>query len=463
MKLSIKWKISLALLALFMCVSSNFFGIHLWLDDSKSYGTIINLAGRQRMLSQKMTKEAMFIVNGFDVREDLEETKQLFENTLNGLIYGDEKLGLPPANVREIREQLLKVKRLWGKLRKDIDTALNGELNLVSKKRVLYESSLEVLREMNTGVEMLEEDSSRALSRLGTNATLTFIFSIFIAAGGFYYIGKNVISKLRETVDAAKQLKEGDLSVRLNASSQDEIGTLGSAFNEMAIALEKRQEQEKMFQWRMQEETVLVQEQERRRISQEIHDQIGHSLAIVSIKMQEIKSKLPERTEVIKDSIESTITLIKEMIQQTRSLIFDLYPVMLDDFGIIKTIESHVHDFALKTGLKVDFIVEGSPGEPHKTASLYIFRVVKELLNNSLKHSNGGDITVEAFGSSDIFGLSVEDNGKGFDLSDFSSDYKGIGLVSIRERVKMLRGTFNIDSVQGQGTRIEIEIPVKKI
>jgi signal transduction histidine kinase len=463
MKLSIKWKISIALLALVFCVFSTFVGIQFWINDSEAYGTIINLAGRQRMLTQKMTKEVMFIASGFDAREDIEETQQLFESTLNGLIDGDDDLGLPPAKTDEIRGQLMKVKGLWSKFKPDIIRAANGDLSIAGK--TLYSSSLGILQEMDKAVRMMESDSSKSIDWLRTYAVLAFIFSLLIAAGGFYYIGKNVITKLRETVDAAESLKEGDLSARIEISSRDEIGQLSSVFNEMAEALKMRQEQEKTFQRKLQEETVLVQAKERRDIAKDIHDHLGHSLAILRMKIEDAKSKAAGRPDNMKESLEDSITMIKEMIQQTRTLIFDLYPVMLDDFGIIRTIEWHVKDYQSKTGLETKFIQAGTPAEPPRAVSIYLLRVIRELLNNALKHAEADHVIVTVRGSDSVFEVIVGDDGRGFDPESILKSpgkFSGIGIISVREWVSGINGQLSIESRPGIGTSVTIKIPIEK-
>jgi methyl-accepting chemotaxis protein len=235
-KLSIQWKISIALFALVLCVFSNFIGIQLWISGSKAYGTVINLAGRQRMLTQKMTKEAMFIVNGFDAKNDVGKTKQLFEHTLNGLIDGDEELGLPPAKNKEIKAQLQKVKGLWSNFKNKIDETVSGQ---GGNKDMLYTSSLEILKEMNRGVKMMEEDSSKAIGRLRTGALITFLISLLVAATAFYFVRRNIISQLHATVDVAERLKDGDLTVEIDVLSGDETGELQSAMKGMVESLKK--------------------------------------------------------------------------------------------------------------------------------------------------------------------------------------------------------------------------------
>jgi methyl-accepting chemotaxis protein len=238
MKFGIQWKISLVLLALVLCVFGNFIGIQLWINGSKSYGTVINLAGRQRMLTQKLTKEAMFISSGFDVKNDAVKTKQLFERTLNGLISGDSELGLPPAKTDEIRAQLQKVKELWNKFKKDIADAESGNFSR-DKKEKLYTASLEILKEMNTAVKMMEIDSSRAIGRLRNYAVASLLFSLMVAIAAFVYIKKNVLRELHETVTVAGRLSEGDLTIKIDVKSNNETGALQNAMKGMIENLKK--------------------------------------------------------------------------------------------------------------------------------------------------------------------------------------------------------------------------------
>lgn len=272
---------------------------------------------------------------------------------------------------------------------------------------------------------------------------------------------------IRSLSSTASRIANGDFSARANVSSQDEIGELGAVFNEMAEALQKRQEQEKNFQQRIRQEIVLAQERERRVLAQDIHDQLGQNLAIVRMKIQEAKTKLPQESSKLVGHLDESTALLKEMIQQTRTLIFDLYPIMLDDFGILRTIEWHVKEFYSRTGLKIKFIKEGAPGEPSRSrsVSIHILRVIKELLNNVLKHAEADEVVVTVHGSDSMFGIVVADDGKGFDPDNiFKSphDFKGIGLFSIREWVSGLGGKFSIESKPDSGTRVFIEIPIEK-
>jgi methyl-accepting chemotaxis protein len=232
MKFNIQWKISIAVLALIICVFSNFAGIQLWINSSRDHGKIINLAGRQRMLTQKMTKEVMFIENGLNVRDDIEGTKKLFDTTLKGLINGNEEMGLPPAKTEKIRDQLKKVESLWSGFQSTINAASNGGLSGEAQQKDLYKMSLTILEEINKGVKMMEEDSLKAVDSLRNSALVTFIISILVGGIALFYVKKNIISSLKETVEIANQLKEGELTMKFDLQRTDELGELQGALKE---------------------------------------------------------------------------------------------------------------------------------------------------------------------------------------------------------------------------------------
>jgi two-component system sensor histidine kinase DegS len=226
-----------------------------------------------------------------------------------------------------------------------------------------------------------------------------------------------------------------------------------------------RQEQEKTFQRKLQEETVLVQAKERRDIAKDLHDHLGHSLAILKMKIEDAKSRAADSPDKMKESLADSTILIKEMIQQTRTLIFDLYPVVLDDFGLLPAIEWHVRDYRSKTGLEIKFVQAGTPAEPSRDVSIYLLRALKELLNNAFKHADADNVIVTVSGSDSVFEVIVSDDGKGFDPDNIlrsPGEFSGIGTITIREWVSGLNGKFSIEASPGSGTKVSIEIPIEK-
>lgn len=296
-------------------------------------------------------------------------------------------------------------------------------------------------------------------------ASMVLFFGLLLFGGVViaYFLAWKISHPVQQLSNSAARIAGGDLSARVSVSSGNELGKLGKVFNDMAEALKKRQDQEKFFQRKLREEIVLAQERERKTLSQEIHDHIGQTLALLKMKIQGVKSKLPEDSMDITATLDENIELTNEMIRQTRTLIFDLYPIVLDDFGIIATIEWHTQQFAARTGISVTFEQTGNLIEPERSISVLILRVLKELLNNAFKHAETTNLQVLVLNTESAFELQVIDRGKGFNAVAYcrkTQDFRGIGLLSIRESITGIGGEFIVDSSPGNGTTVTVKIPI---
>ena len=227
----------------------------------------------------------------------------------------------------------------------------------------------------------------------------------------------------------------------------------------------KRENDEKVFQQKIRNEVALAEERERRRIAQDIHDNLGQSLAIAKMKIQKVDTSLTTDSGKPVTDIKEIAHMLDQMIGQTRTLTFDLYPPMLDELGLIQTIEWYAESFASKTGLKINLIKTGKSGTLSSLASVYLFRAVKEILNNVFKHAEAQEVILAIHGSESRLRIVVDDDGSGFDLDSVHKmpmSTSGIGFVNIRQWVSDMDGSFFIESTPGHGTRAVIEVPVQQ-
>jgi two-component system sensor histidine kinase DegS len=144
-----------------------------------------------------------------------------------------------------------------------------------------------------------------------------------------------------------------------------------------------------------------------------------------------------------------------------RNFIFELLPMMLDDLGLVPTVKRYIDTYKEQTGLDVDLVITGSEIRMAPYLEVMIFRSLQELLGNSARQSQASKVKVTLNIDSDIVRVSVDDNGKGIALDDMKSD-ANLGIKITRDRVEMLGGHTEIDSVPGQGTRITFEMPMAK-
>jgi PAS domain S-box-containing protein len=204
-----------------------------------------------------------------------------------------------------------------------------------------------------------------------------------------------------------------------------------------------------------------AEEDERRRIARELHDQVSQNLTALSINISSVRNALAESEPQLARRLAESNELIEETADNIRNLTFDLRPPVLDDFGLVSAISWYAERVHAQTGLTVS--IEGDDPTPRLASSTEaaLFRIVQEALTNAAKHARASSATVRMTASGGSICLDIEDDGVGFASSDVARNEQspGWGLLNMRERAEALGGTFTLDSERGSGTRIAIEVP----
>ena len=202
--------------------------------------------------------------------------------------------------------------------------------------------------------------------------------------------------------------------------------------------------------------TVLdTLEAERKRIAESIHNSLGQILYAAKLSLDAIDKSMLSETD--KESIKNANRLLNDAITESRRLSHELMPAILEDFGLKTAVEDICRKLNGRTRLKCRF--KGSIKRLDKFVEIAIYRLVQELVMNVVKHADASDslVAVEVYHSHVL--VLVQDNGKGFNIMKEKGD--GIGLKTIRNNVNLLNGSINITSKRGQGTTINIDIPLK--
>jgi signal transduction histidine kinase len=201
---------------------------------------------------------------------------------------------------------------------------------------------------------------------------------------------------------------------------------------------------------------VSAQEEERRAISRELHDEVGQSLSALLMEAGNAAASVPGDSSEVRRHVESIKKLAEASVEVIRNMSLLLRPSMLDDFGLVPALEWQAREVSKRTGLRVQVAAEESADElpdEHKTC---IYRVVQEALHNCARHSHARSVKVQVRQEPLKIVLSVEDDGRGFD----ARRVRGLGLVGMQERVHHLGGAFQIDSRPGGGTVVAVELPL---
>ncbi|HET6718421.1 MAG TPA: sensor histidine kinase, partial [Rhodocyclaceae bacterium] len=211
---------------------------------------------------------------------------------------------------------------------------------------------------------------------------------------------------------------------------------------------------------RLSRRLVEVQEDERRKLSRELHDRTGQNLTAINLHLSMIREQVAPQATAIHDRVDDAMTLVGATLEAVRDVMADLRPPVLDDYGLLAALNWYGDIFSRRTGLVV--AVAGSDATPRlsKVAEAALFRVAQEAFNNVAKHAAGAtriDVTLEHGEQTER--LIVADDGGGFDPASERPAGSGWGILSMEERCEAVGGVLQVLSVPGQGTRIVVEVP----
>jgi signal transduction histidine kinase len=200
-----------------------------------------------------------------------------------------------------------------------------------------------------------------------------------------------------------------------------------------------------------------IEEEGRRQLSRELHDEIGQTLALLQIEISRVQGLLPAQPEAARDRLRRARELAERTVQTVRNMSLLLRPTLLDDLGLAPALQFQLEDFLRRSGIACDFVEEGVSDHLPDAVKTCVYRVVQEALHNCEKHSGASSVRVAVRQRPDCLVAEIEDNGRGFVAGQRRS---GLGLLGLRERAAAAGGTLVIDSAPGRGTRIALRIPL---
>jgi len=209
---------------------------------------------------------------------------------------------------------------------------------------------------------------------------------------------------------------------------------------------------------KLSQRLVHVQEDERRVISRELHDQVGQMLTGLRMEMRHLERRREGPKEEFDPYVEEIKKLIDETLQCVRDLAMGLRPSMLDDLGLAPALEWQVRDFTRRSGIPVSLKVEEAILDLSEEQSTCIYRVVQEALTNCARHASANKVLVHVMRNAGLLDVVIGDDGKGFE----PSNGRGFGLMGMQERARELGGSMSIMSQRGRGTIVSVQIPLEK-
>jgi two-component system sensor histidine kinase UhpB len=208
---------------------------------------------------------------------------------------------------------------------------------------------------------------------------------------------------------------------------------------------------------------INAQEQERQRIARELHDETSQVLTSLLISLAVLEESI--ESQEARDRIADTRALAHSTLRAIRNLSIDLRPSALDDLGLLPALRWYVKEYQKKCSIEVEFHASGLKERLPAEMETALYRIVQECLTNTARHANARKVRINLKQTQDSIKAIMVDDGKGFDyeaLLKNPGEGRGLGIAGMQERALLLNGTLKVDSVQGRGTRVEVNIPLPR-
>jgi len=308
------------------------------------------------------------------------------------------------------------------------------------------------------------------------------VFGILIIALALLLIQfhiANIFRPLHSLNRSMQRIAAGELDEPLEPSGVAEIYDLTISFDQMRLRLKELIEHERALTESLEEQVeeksraladvcrvrehllaqlISSQEEERRRVSRELHDSTSQELANLIVRLG-VLSRIAEEEEVLEQ-----LTVLRTQAVQTlegvNRIVLDLRPGLLDEYGLVPAVHWYADVRLEPLGISAKMEVRGTPYEISSYAQASIYRVIQEAINNIAQHAHATEVMIHIEWQDEQLRVEIEDNGRGFDTETAFDIANGhYGLLGMRERVFLLNGTLDIQSSPGSGTRVIIEVP----
>lgn len=339
-------------------------------------------------------------------------------------------------------------------------SGLEGEDKILDYRGIEVLSSFKKLNIPSLKWAILAEidydEATEQIKNIENNIIYLSLMISLLLLGVIAALSSSITSPIRKLQAATIRIAKGQFAEIPLSSKKDEIADLVIAFNSMNSQL---QEQRERLEYEQVIKSTLVidsQEEERQRLSRELHDSLGQSVLAIKLKIENLLQNATERQQ---QEITDCLNLIADSIHEIRVISNNLMPAVLQQYGLITAIENLGSWIKSDCHCEFNFQHSINSASLSKKTEIYLFRIIQEAFNNSLKHGKSNNFAVKLEDTNDEILLSIQDNGIGSNL-DPKAWKRGNGLNNMRERVNLLSGTIEFVSAANQGFIIKIAIPV---
>ena len=252
-------------------------------------------------------------------------------------------------------------------------------------------------------------------------------------------VNQALVGEIAERMETERSLRESERSLKV---SQQELQQSREELRALAGRL------------------LTAQEGERRRIARDLHDDVNQRLAMLAMDLRRIEKGDTADPAAVASMVRSITGRLTAVSDDVRQMAYRFHPSILDDLGLTKAVRRLVDDFSASTGIQAVY-VHHDPVSPVPTdLATCVYRIAQESLNNVARHARASEVEVELICDEGRVTLSIRDNGVGFDPLQVSQMRGRLGVLSMKERVRLVRGTLDVTTAPGRGTHIEVDVPL---
>ena len=208
---------------------------------------------------------------------------------------------------------------------------------------------------------------------------------------------------------------------------------------------------------------LTAQEEERRRIAQDLHDDVNQRLALLMLELQGIDRRLDPLSPNVQEGVRNVLKGLEELSDDVRYMAYRFHPSILDDLGLKAALQRLLDDFSSRSGVKALFVHQPIDHTLDKTAATALYRVVQECLSNIARHAKATRVEVEVTVEDERVAVMVCDDGMGFDQMAINRAASGLGLLNMRERLLAVQGSCEVESSPGKGTTVSMYVPLVRV
>ncbi len=336
-----------------------------------------------------------------------------------------------------------------------------------------------------------EQETFGSVFALDRNVAIMGFVLLVLALLFAWGVARSVRNPLALLTGSAERIAGGDLAQPIPALPDDEVGRLGRSLEHMRVALkssiedveranvdlenrvrERTRELEGLYrqlrereEWRSQllAKVIGAQEDERKRLARELHDETSQTLNALVMRLETAVAGFP--TDASRQRLLEAKDLTVRTLDELHRLIYDLRPSVLDDLGLLSAIRWYAERTLEPLGVAVRWEFSGQERRLKPEIETALFRVAQEAITNIGKYAHAESVLIQCVLKDDAITIEIEDDGDGFDpatLPSAGDSRRGLGLMGMRERVELLRGTIDIDAAPGQGVRIAVTVPLRE-